>query len=325
MPEWKVLPLGIDLGSTRARVALAEAHRNGSTRIRAVVARDLPDGVAAPTQITEPELVAAVLEEMMAELGARERRCVLALSASASALRFVTFPMMSWAERVRAARYEAQRFSGWDLEAERAVVRVHAVDRANGIFAIGVARPDAIETRVAAVRKAGLRAVALDHDALALRRLFPEYDAIVDVGAEQSNVHLFGERGPSTVVVDSGGASVTKGIAAELALDLDTAERRKRILGCAGAGVAARVEVIGAIAGVLERARARTRLGRIALTGNGARIPNFARELEEATDAITDMVVPDLLRSDVYPDDVVRAASPDWALAASLATWKIAA
>lgn len=325
MADWKELPLGIDLGSTRARIALAECDRNENVRIRAIVARDLPDGAATPLCVMEPDLVSAVIEDMVSELGSRERRCVLALGAPACALRVIAFPKMTWAERMRAARFEAQRFSGWTLDTEETVVRVHAVDPTSGEFAVGVTRRQAIETRVESVKKAGLRVVAVDHEAFALRRLFPQCDAIVDVAAERSGIHIFGEHGPLSLAIELGGAAITQGIAAELSIDLPSAERRKRILGCAGAGLGPRTELIEAIASVVERARARGPIERIALTGNGSRIPTFARELEEAVGSVTEMPVPELLRTGVYPEDVVRAASPDWVLAASLAVWALAA
>jgi hypothetical protein len=57
------------------------------------------------------------------------------------------------------------------------------------------------------------------------------------------------------------------------------------------------------------------------MTGNGARLSGLAAELEAACGALVEMPVSDLLRDGAYPDDVVRAAAPDWALAAALAIW----
>jgi Tfp pilus assembly PilM family ATPase len=325
MPDWKLLPLGIDLGSTRVRVALAEANRDGEVRVRAIIARDLPDSAVSPLDVEQPGLVAAVLEDILCEIGSRERRCVLAIGAPACALRAVRFPKMSWAERLRTTRFEAQRFAGWDLDDGESIVRTHPLDRTSGTYAVGVTRAASIDSRVRTMKLAGLRAVAIDHDALAMRRMFPDCDAIVDVGAERSSVHVFGGTGPVSLITQAGGATITRGIAAELSIDMPTAERRKRILGCAGAGVSAREEVVTSIASLIDRARARTTIGRIVLTGNGGRLPNFANELEEATSALTEAPVPEILHTGAYPDDVVRAAAADWTLAATLAAWSTAA
>ncbi len=325
MGDWKVLPLGIDLGSTRVRVAVGESNREGSVRMRAIVSRDVPDEAVSPLGVEQPGLVAALLEEMLSEIGSRERRCVLAIGAPAGVLRTVRFPKMSWAERLRAARFEAQRFAGWDLDDDGSIVRTHPLDRPSGIYAVGVTRTASIDSRVRTMRLAGLRAVAVDHDAFAMRRMFPQCDAIVDVGADRSSVHVFSGTGPMSLTTLSGGAAITRGIATELSIDVPTAERRKRILGCAGAGVSAREEVVNSIASLIDRARARGTVNRIVLTGNGARLPSFAHELEEATSAITEAPVPEILHTAAYPEDVVRAAAPDWTLAASLAAWSVAA
>ena len=223
--------------------------------MRAIVARDTPDDAVTPLDVEEPALVAAVLEEMLSEIGSRERRCVLAIGAPACMLRSVRFPKMSWAERLRAARFEAQRFPGWDPEVDGSIVRTHPLDRASRTYAVGITQSARIDSRLITMRLAGLRPVAIDHDALAMRRMFPDCDAIVDVGAERSSVHVFSGAGPMSLISQSGGAAITRGIAAELSIDLPTAERRKRILGCAGAGVSAREEVVTSIASLIDRAR----------------------------------------------------------------------
>ena len=325
MGDWKTLPLGVDVGVSRLRVALGEANTEGAVRLRAVVSRDAPHEAVGPLSVAQPELVAAVIEEILQELGTRENRCILAISSPACALRTLRFPKMSWAERLRAARFEAQRFAPWDMESEDSVVRVHPLNRAAGSYAIGVARKYSVESRVGVARLAGLRTAAVDHDALAMRRVFAECDAIVDIGSDRSSLHVFGSSGPLSFVVELGGAAITQGIAAELSIDIPTAERRKRILGCAGAGTAARDEVVAAIASLVDRARSRSAIGRIVLTGNGARLPGLAQDLERATGALTETPVPSILHTGTYPDDVVRVASLDWALAAGLLTWGVAA
>ncbi|HUA09830.1 MAG TPA: pilus assembly protein PilM [Candidatus Acidoferrales bacterium] len=325
MRDWKTLPLGVDIGITRLRVALGEAGAQGAVRLRAVVSRDVPDEAVGALGVEQAELVAAVIEEILLELGTRESRCVLALSAPACVLRTVRLPKMSWAERLRAARFEAQRFATWDMGSEDSVVRVHPLDRTKGIYAIGVARKRSVDARVSVARMAGLRAIAVDHDALAMRRIFGECDAVVDIGSDRSSLHVFGPAGPLTLVAASGGATITQGIAADLSIDLPAAERRKRILGCAGAGTAAREEVVASIVSLIERARTRAAVGRIVLTGNGARIPGLAQDLERASGALTQTPVPQILQTSAYPDDVVRVASLDWALAAGLLSWGVAA
>lgn len=314
--KFRTLPLGIDAGRSRVRIALSEAAGCGDVRIRAIAARDVPDGDG---------LFPALVDEMLEELGTRERRCVVAVDEEDASLRVVTMPAMSWAERGRAARFEARRFTPWDLDAEPTVVRVHPASRAEGRWAIGAVRRASLEERVAVYAAAGLRVSAVDHASLALRRAHPACDAILDIGCERAAIHCYGESGPRSWSIAGGGAQITRGIARDLAIDERSAERRKRILGTAGAGMHARDEFLAAIQEAVVRARGRVSISTIALTGNGARLPGLIPAIEAAAGARVEIPVSALLPDDTYPDDVLRAAAPDWALAAALSIWQRAA
>lgn len=73
------LPIGLDVGATRIRLAVARV-RNGTARVEAIVGRDRRDDVSP----------AALVREAWAELDVPERRCVLALGAPEAELRPAT-------------------------------------------------------------------------------------------------------------------------------------------------------------------------------------------------------------------------------------------
>lgn len=314
----KIGPLGVDIGFARARIAVVEKTPDATLRVRAVASRDVPD--AQPSG-ERTHLMAALLEEMLAELGVRERRCIVGLGAADASLHMVRFPKMSWAERLRAARFEAQRFSGVDLSSGEYKVRVHPFRQESGAYGVGVVRGNAVAELTSILKCARLRPIAVDYNGCALRRVLGEADAIVDVGAQRSTVYAYANDGVVTVTIDGGGEAITRGISGELSIDDRSAERRKRILGCAGAGAAARKSLALEIGASISRLRERTSIRRVALVGNGARLPGLATELENILTATVEIPVPRLLESDAYPEDVVRAAAPDWTLAAALATW----
>jgi Tfp pilus assembly PilM family ATPase len=166
-----------------------------------------------------------------------------------------------------------------------------------------------------------LKPVAVDHEACALARALPEFDAIVDVGHQRSSVHVLTGQTPLTLQAYNGGADVTRAIERELSLDERTAEKRKRILGTAGAGERARAALTSDIAALLQNARAARPVARVALVGNAVRLGGLAADLEAATGALCEVPVSDALRSGAYPDDVIRSSAPDWTLAAGLALW----
>jgi Tfp pilus assembly PilM family ATPase len=308
----RTLPLGLDLGASRIRIALARAEADGSARVTAVASRDVAG---------DPALLPALLEEMVAELGTRERRCVTSVGVPRATLRIMKLPKMTWAERVRTARFEAEQFAEWDVHGAPTGVRIHEFDRSQGLYAIGATRTGELEALGRLLRSSGLRSVAVDHDAFALRRVLPLCDAIVDVGLERSTLHVYEAASVRSIHIPLGGACVTRGIAQDLSIDALSAERRKRILGSAGAGNDARDELVRAIATAVERSRARSPITRLALTGNGARLPGIGPSLETSTGAIVEIPVAQSAPYDAYPHDVIRSAAPDWALAIALSTW----
>jgi Tfp pilus assembly PilM family ATPase len=305
------LPLGIDIGAVRTRVALLERDASGALRLVAVATRPTGDdaGVA----------IAAAC----AELATRERRCVLALGPDDAVVRSAAFPAMRRAERVRAARFEASRFVPYPLH--EAVVKVHA--SAGERCIIGIARRSALDARVLGAKRARLRPVAVDDNAFALMRAFPYADAIVDVGERATVLVLPNDPLPAVHLFAAGGRAFTDAVVASLGVDDATAEQRKRSVGLAGAGDHARDALVEQLATALieHRATARSEPRAIALAGNGARLAGFGEALERAVaipvrlGALPGDVSPGL------PSDVVRAASPDWGLAYGLALWETAA
>jgi Tfp pilus assembly PilM family ATPase len=133
---------------------------------------------------------------------------------------------------------------------------------------------------------------------------------------------VFAGTTPATLQTFNGGADVTRAIERELRVDERTAEKRKRILGTAGAGERARAALACDIAALLQSARGSRSITRVALVGNGARLPGLAADVETATGAACELPVSDALRGDAYPEDVVRSGAPDWTLATGLALWR---
>ncbi len=319
------LPLGVDLGSSRVRIALSE-HADGAARLVAVASRDLPEDTVTAESIAEPELVAAVIEDAHREIGTRERRCVFSVGAEAASLRLVRFPAMSEPERRRAAHFEAERIAPWDLGMVATIVRAHAADRARQLYGVGVARATVLSSRSRCVTGAGLRPVAADYEGCAWYRAFPEYDAVLDIGYRRSTLHVFSPAGPLAVAVGGGGAEMTGAIAADLGIDVPAAERRKCLLGNAGAGVAARDEFVQAVRTALTKARERMPgLRRFSVTGNGSRLVGLLEAIESACGVRAEHSTSGVLASNAYPSDVLRASAHDWTLAVSLAAWSVRA
>jgi Tfp pilus assembly PilM family ATPase len=306
----RTLPLGVDLGAARTCVALTERGRDGVARLIAAASR--PTG-------NDP---AAAIAAARAELGTRERRCVLALGAPDSLVREVAFPPFGRIERERAARFEATRLAS--LALDEAVVRV--LPLCAGRHALAVARRDALQRALGAARRAGLRPFAVDDAAFALLRAF-DTDAIVDVGLRRTTLVSRGGTLPRVRVVDLAGHALTDAIVAALGIDEAAAEHRKRTIGLGGAGDALCATLVDRITAALVDARAALPhdLRSVLLTGNGARLAGLADAIERAAAVPTRLATFPPAVCTTLPADVVRAAAPDWGLAYGLALWPTAA
>ncbi len=305
------LPLGVDVGRRRVRIARMERDSNGRARLIAVAACD-HDG--------DPlEALLAALDE----LNTAERRCVLALAAPDAVLCSADFPAMSRWERVNAARFEAARFIDYAV-AEAAVSLVPTTVQQR--WAIGIARRSALAAASINAKRAGLHPLAIDDAAFALQRAQPEADAVIDIGSETTRLTIFGGTIPYVVCIPIGGERLTEGIAHSLGVDTAAAEERKRRIGFGGAGEAQRDVLISALGEGFAEARTGgyTGIRHVVLCGNGSRVPGMDAAIERATGyAVRPATLPPEL-SDTLPPDVLRAAAPDWSVAYGLSLWSIA-
>jgi Tfp pilus assembly PilM family ATPase len=304
------LPLGIDIGQRRVRIALSARPAGASPKLQAVAARDHAGDPA--------DALIAALDELQTP----ERRCVLALSVPDAVLGTADFPPMTPWERVCAARFEAARFIDYPIaEAAISLFRTSLQHR----WAIGVVRRSALATSLGAAKKARLKPIAVDDMALALRRAHPAADAVIDVGDDATRVTVFGETIPYVVRLPIGGERLTAAIAQSLGVDFAVAEERKRHIGFGGAGDEPRAALIAALGEAFADARASgyTAIHTIVLCGNGSRVPGFEAAIERATGyAVHPATLPPEC-SDTLPPDVLRAAAADWSVAYGLSLWSI--
>lgn len=307
-PRPRTLPLGVDIGASRVRVALVQRTASGGTELIAVATRQHDNDEAA------------ALADAVAELRTHERRCVFGLGEPRALLRNITLPAMRSAEHERAARFEASTLVDYPIR--DAIVRVVPLGE-GGDAVIGVVRKDVISALVALAHAAKLRVTAVDNNSFALRRAVPAADAVLDIGVADSRLHVFAGRFPIGRRFAIGGAAFTRAVSDALGCDETAAERRKRAHGIAGCGEGERDAFVADVANALVELRAEG-LGdvrTIALVGNGSRLPDLAETIERATAVRVGFATLGPGVSQALPPDVLRAAAPDWCLAYGLALW----
>jgi Tfp pilus assembly PilM family ATPase len=298
----RTLPLGIDFGRSRIRVALCARTDDGRPTLLAVASR--PTGA-------DPE---RTLRDALRELATAERRCVIGIARPDALVRVVSLPPMSRFERSRAATFAASRYI--DYPVADAAISLNPLAGGQR-WALGIARRAALNARVAAAKRAKLIPLAVDDVAFALARAHAGLDGTIDISDDVTRLTIFAQ--PIPYVADV--------IARSLGIDAAAAEERKRTIGFGGAGDVQRDAVIDAIAGMLARARAagHTDVRRLAMIGNGSRVPGLPEAIERATGYGVRLAALDADVSDVLPPDVLRAAGPDWSVAYGLCLWDLAA
>ncbi len=313
MHKTKTQPLGIDLGSHRVRVAAIE-YRGDRPELIGVTAREIggaDDGARV-----------AAIESACAELGTRERRCIVGLSEPTALIRRVSFPAMSHREREKAARFEAARFIDYPIA--DACIRIESIPGSRTDYHLGIARRSELEQKITLLRKAGLRPLAVDHEAFGYRRIAPRVDAMLDIGHQRTRLHIFSSTIPVSIVLSTAGQTLTDAVAASLGIDVSAAERRKRTIGLAGAGEAVRDFLCDELATALidYRAAGGSEIRSIALAGNGSRLFGIDEHIATMTAIHTAPVEFGGTIGSTLPRDVLRAAAPDWMLACGLALWE---
>jgi Tfp pilus assembly PilM family ATPase len=305
------LPLGIDFGRSRIRVALVERDAAQRPRLMAVAACESGDDPAA------------ALACALGELGSRERRCVIGITQPDASLHLAAFPPMASGERRRAAHFEAARCIDFPID-QAAVSLVPVEDGTRWV--IGVARRSALADRVRAAKRARLRPLAVDDTAFALRRVHAKAEAVIDIGEDATQVIVFGDPIPFCARIPFGGSQCTAAIARSLGIDTASAETRKRTIGFGGAAESQRdtwIETIGAaLAGA--RSHGYPAPQHIVMTGNGSRIPGLSAAIEHVSGCRANLAELDAAVSDALPRDVLRATGADWSIAYGLSLWSAA-
>jgi len=314
------LPLGVDIGTTRIRIAQTERDEDGVI-LKNVAVLDLEE----PADGAHDEhYLGTRIAQTLRELNIRERRCIAAAGDPDALVRTVSFPPMSARERERAGAFEALRYVEYPIE--EAVVRNMPIDPTKSLYALGIMRRTRMNRILRILRVAGLHPTAIDHEAYALQRAFPYADAVLDAGRTISRLYAFnGNHAPLGILLDGGSHAFTQAIARSLRVDIPTAERRKRAIGLSGAGEG-ELSAYASSAGrgfLAARNCGMPDIQRLILTGNGARLPGLADRIERDTGCSADVASHLGVERTAYPRDIARASAPDWALSVGLALWSV--
>lgn len=239
--------VAVDIGSESLRIAVVEPTREG-LKLRAAAAGHTPEGAIVEGVVQSPEELGFSLRGLLASAGVSYRGVAAAVGGPRVVVRPVRFPYTTPQRLSRLVRYEAQRYVPFSPE-ESAIqhqVTGEGTDR-EGTYLEGVvaaAHRQVVDSRVAALEKAGLEPLVVDIECFAAVRslIYANKDpstgdstvVVVRIGGEFTEITLV--RKGSFVLsrtVPLGGKSFTAAIARSLGLDSQEANRLKEELGVA--------------------------------------------------------------------------------------------
>lgn len=303
--------VGLDIGTHAVRAAEVSFGRGRPTLSRfGQVA--LPPGAVVGGEVVDPGAVASALRRLWRDAGFTTKKVVVGVANQRVVARTTTIAAMSEAELRTALQYQVQELIPIPLA--DAVLDHQVVGRVVGEkdhemlqLLVVAAHKEMLATLLTALDEAGLAASRIDLIPFALVRSLhvagfelgdeagdPLAEAIVGVGAGVTNVVVHDAGSPRFVrTLNTGGNAVVEQLAAELGVDLDTAEDLKRRAD-QGSSHPGAVRAAGVVANAVESLIEEVRgsldfhlaqpdaapLRHVVLTGGASRMPGLAARLE---------------------------------------------
>jgi type IV pilus assembly protein PilM len=339
--------IGLDVGTNAVRAVEVRLGRDGPVvdRVGQVA---LPYGAVTAGEVVDAAAVAAALRRLWKEVGFSSRRVVVGVANARVVARVAELPDMPDAEIRSSLQYQVQDLIPIPLQEAaldyQVLERVPTTEGTGTVLRLLLvaAHRDMLRSLLAALEGAGLEASRVDLVPFALiRALYDESDlalgeeaddprhglpqAIVGVGAGVTNVVIHEGGLPRFVrTLPTGGNAVAEALSTELDLDLDAAEGLKRSLDAGHLvgpdGERAVAVVTSALSPVLDDIRGTLdyyvsspeggALGRITVTGGGARLPEVCDRLEASLGVPVERAAPldgiGLGRTG-FPPEVLRA------------------
>jgi type IV pilus assembly protein PilM len=330
--------IGLDIGSSAVRAAQVSSQGR-----RAELARfaqvGLPAGAVVEGEVKDRGAVADALKRLWSAGGFRQREVVLGVSSQRSMVRVVEMPKLASAELRSAVRYQIAELLpiGVDEAVFDSVVLGPGKPSGDGgetvQMLLVVAQRDTVLDHIGVLRRAGLRARAVDSSPLALLRALPKpagdgLEAVVCLGANlvvvavrQGLVPKFVRTVAKAGEVSQGGVPQGAGASAP-----QGAQARKPARSVVGDGLDPTVEEVRGSLEYFHSHSQHAPLERVLVTGGGA----LAKGMIERLSAVLGVPVVQAEVALAYsPEKLgltraqVETASLRWTTAAGLALWGV--
>ena len=312
--------VGLDLGSYGVR-AVELSVGGGQATLERFAQVTLPPGAVRDGEVTDPAAVASSVRRLWTEGGFKGKRVVVGVANQRVIVRLAELPAMSESDLQSALRYEAQELI--PIPVDDAVLDFQILDdtvdaegEARMRVLLAAAQRDMVQSHLAAVESAGLRASVVDVVPFALVRALgrdanpfdfdARAEAIVCIGGGVTNVVVHEQGVPRFVrVLLVGGDDITDAIVRELNVQIDEAEALKRqadisspdpAVARAGQVVRDRLApLVEEIRGSLDYYMAQSQsapVDRVLVTGGGSRMAGLMERLQSQLSAAVEPARP---------------------------------
>jgi type IV pilus assembly protein PilM len=313
------LTAGLDIGSGFIKLVVMD-HSRGEPEITRIVTSPLVPDAIVEGEVMDPVLVAETIRSVVeqAQLG-RKDVVAAAVGGHDVIIKKIQMDRMAEAEARDLIRWEAHQHVPFDMESVQLDFQIldpEGTDSQMSVLLVAAKR-ELIENRMALLTDAGLDPMIIDVDAFALHNAFeqsyphdlPGLVALVNVGHESTNVNIL-EDGVPVVVrgIPFGSRRIREALQRERGLTAERAEaaiQGREAVRDLEAFVAERVDELAlgierAIAFITAQSGGEG-VGRVYLSGGGARVPGLVAALGERLGVTTHLANP-LERVAVRPD-----------------------
>ncbi len=335
--------IGLDIGSSSIKVVQLESHGEVTRLLKYGVVDLVPEAIVEG-EIMDRQLVVEAIQNLLEKCEIKERRVVTGIAGRGVIVRKITMDRLEAKDAREAIHWEAEQYVPYDMS--DVSLDFEILDPEVGPNQMQVllvaAKKELINTHLDLIRDAGLRPSVIDINSFAVLNaaelnydfLRDEVVALVNVGAELTNVNIV--RGGVPLYAQDlaiGGNSLIESIQKRYSVS------REEAVAASLAGRGSSIEVLPVVQSFgdelgigIERSVATLKsngdtetIGRILLSGGGARIEGLPQVLAERQKVPVDVIDP-LRRIEFAPeafgDQDPRTAGPQLTVGIGLALRK---
>src|SRR5918911_2474796 len=291
----KAITVGLDIGSGLIKL-VAISHASGGPVLTKVAFTSIANDAIVEGEIMDPAIVAEAIKELMASAGVKTKQVVTAVGGRDVIVKKITMDRMQEADAREVIRWEAEQHVPFDMdnvELDFQILDPEGEGLQMTVLLVAAKR-ELVEHKVALLADVGLDASVIDVDAFALHNAFeinyPEamhgVVGLVNIGHENTNIYILDDGVPVlTRDIPVGTRRFREDLQRERGQSAEEAERMLQGSGDIPEGflqtrteeLAVGIERAGAF--LQTASRSAGGVGRVFITGGGARIPRLSRAL----------------------------------------------